>query len=164
MKNNDVLRRIRYAFDFNDSKMMALFALGGTTATREQISSWLKKDDDPAYVSLNDRLLAVFLNGLIIENRGARDGGPPAPESKLTNNMILMKLKIALDLKAEDLLALLEMANLRLSKHELSAFFRRKDHKQYRECLDQVLRNFLQGVQLKYHPNLDGKAFDWGEH
>jgi uncharacterized protein YehS (DUF1456 family) len=78
--------------------------------------------------------------------------------------MVLMKLKIALNLKAEDVLALLEFAKLRLSKHELSAFFRRKDHKQYRECLDQVLRNFLQGLQLKYHASAQGKVFDWGDH
>ncbi|MCD6188042.1 MAG: DUF1456 family protein, partial [Desulfuromusa sp.] len=29
MTNNDVLRRIRFIFDFSDSKMMALFNLAG---------------------------------------------------------------------------------------------------------------------------------------
>ncbi|MDZ7923983.1 MAG: DUF1456 family protein [Marinagarivorans sp.] len=164
MKKNDVLRRLRYTFDFGDDKMIALFALGGVVVSREQVSNWLKKDDMPDFAPLNDKHCAYFLNGLIIDFRGAREETPPSPESKLTNNMVLMKLKIALNLKAEDVLALLELANLRLSKHELSAFFRRKDHKQYRECLDQVLRNFLQGLQLKHHVDTQGKAFDWGVH
>ena len=65
-----------------------------------------------------------------------------------------MKLKIALNLKADDVLGILDLANFRISKHELSAFFRRPDHKHYRECKDQILRNFLKGIQLKYRPNL----------
>lgn len=163
MKNNDILRRLRYTFDFNDTKMMALFDLGGQAATREQISSWLKKDDATGYAALNDKNLAIFLNGLIIDKRGPRDPEPPKPEAKLTNNMVMVKLKIALDLRAEDLLAILESVHVNISKHELSALFRRPGHKQYRECLDQILRNFLQGLQLRYHEKVEGRMFDWGD-
>ena len=52
-------------------------------------------------------------------------------------------------MKDDDVLETLKLANFRLSKHELSAFFRKPDHKHYRECKDQVLRNFLQGLQVK---------------
>jgi len=45
----------------------------------------------------------------------------------------------------------LHTANLRISKHELSAFFRKLDHKHYRECKDQILRKFLKGVEERYH-------------
>lgn len=147
MTNNDILRRIRYTFDFNDSKMIALF---NHQATRAQISDWLKKADDPAYQNCNDAQMAVFLDKLIIEKRGKKDGPQPAPEKRLNNNIIFRKLKIALNLKAEDVLAIMDLANLRMSKHELSAFFRKPDHKHYRECKDQILRNFLKGVQIKY--------------
>jgi len=61
-------------------------------------------------------------------------------------------LKIALDLKDEDILQLMTLADFSMSKHELSAFFRKPGHKNYRECKDQILRNFLQGVQLQYRP------------
>jgi len=156
--HNDILRRIRYTFDFNDSKMIAIFALADYQVTREQISNWLKKEDDPAYQNCNDTQLAIFLNGLINDRRGKKEGGPPVPEKKLTNNIIFRKLKIALDLKNEDVLEIMQLANLRISKHELSAFFRRPDHKHYRECKDQILRNFLQGMQLKYHPEAPSAA------
>jgi len=157
MTNNDILRRIRYIFDFNDSKMIAVFGLADHQVTREQISGWLKKNDDPAYLKCSDTLLAIFLNGLINDKRGKKEGSQPEPEQRLTNNIIFRKLKIALNLKAEGILEIMDLANLRISKHELSAFFRKPDHKHYRDCKDQILRNFLKGVQLKYRSNIQRK-------
>jgi uncharacterized protein YehS (DUF1456 family) len=154
MTNNDVLRRIRYTFDFNDSKMIAVFGLADHQVTREQISDWLKKDDDPAYKKFSDTQLAIFLNGLINDKRGKKEGPQPEPEQRLTNNIIFRKIKIALHLTAEDILEIMDLAGLRISKHELSAFFRKPDHKHYRGCKDQILRNFLKGVQLKYRADI----------
>ena len=154
MTNNDILRRIRYAFDFNDSKMISIFAQANHEVTREQVSAWLKADDDPAFKACNDVQMAMFLNGFINDRRGRREGEQPVPEQRLNNNIIFRKLKIALDLKAEDMLEIIGLTKVRISKHELSAFFRKPDHKNYRECHDQVLRNFLNGVQLKYRPKV----------
>lgn len=150
MTNNDILRRLRYSFAIDDSKMITLFRLGGDSVTREQISNWLKKDDDPAFVSCRDRQLAVFLNGLITDKRGQREGPKAEAENQLTNNIVFRKLRIALNLHEEDLLALFDSVQFRISKHELSAFFRKPQHKNYRACKDQVLRNFLQAIQEKY--------------
>jgi len=156
--NNDILRRIRYTFDFNDSKMISLFGLAGHQVTRSQVSDWLKKDDDPAFQKCSDTHLAIFLNGLINDKRGKKEGPQPEPEKRLTNNIVFMKLKIALNLKAQDVLEIMALANLHMSKHELSAFFRRPDHTHYRSCKDQILRNFLKGMQLKYRDNIQSNA------
>jgi uncharacterized protein YehS (DUF1456 family) len=150
MRNNDILRRLRYTFDLKDSKMMALFELAGHPVAWEQVSGWLKRDDDPDYQECSDTQLAIFLNGLIIDKRGRKDGPQPEPENILTNNVILMKLRIALNLKAEDVLEIMGLADMPISKHELSAFSRKPDHKHYRVCQDQILRNFLKGLQIKY--------------
>jgi uncharacterized protein YehS (DUF1456 family) len=150
MNNNDVLRRIRYTFDFDDSKMISIFGLADCQVTREQVSAWLKKDEDPARQDCSDAQLAIFLNGLINAERGKREGAQPGPEQSLTNNIVFMKLKIALNLQADDVLAIMDLAGFPMSKHELSAFFRKPGHKHYRECQNQILRNFLQGLQLKY--------------
>jgi len=151
LTNNDILRRIRYTFNFNDKQMVAIFALADQQVTREQVCNWLKKEEDSDYVNCTDVQLATFLNGFINEKRGKRDGEQPAAEKKLTNNIILTKLKIAFSLKAEEIIELLNAADLRISKPELSAFFRKPDHKHYRQCKDQILRNFLQGMQEKYY-------------
>lgn len=150
MTNNDVLRRIRYIFDYNDTQMITLFALANYQVTREQISIWLKKDDDPEFQECADIMLATFLNGFIIERRGQKPGVQVKPEDSLTNNIIFRKLKIALNLKDQDILEIMLLADFNMSKHELSAFFRKPGHKNYRECKNQILRNFLQGMQLRY--------------
>ncbi len=152
MTNNDILRRIRYTFACNDSKVIALFGSGGQKVTRAQISDWLKKDDDPAFQRCNDKQMATFLNGFINDKRGKREGPQPRPEKRLTNNLILLKLKIALNLQSEDILQIMELADFPIGKSELSAFFRKPGHNHYRACKDQILRNFLKGMQLKYRP------------
>ena len=162
MTNNDVLRRIRYILDLNDSMMINVFAQADIDVSREQVSQWLKRDDDPDYESLNDKQMATFLNGLINHLRGKKEGEQPKPEKSLNNNIILRKLKIAFNLQSDEILAVLQLEGFTLSKHELSAFFRKPEHKHYRACKDQVLRNFLQGLQLKYHPKKnDLEGFSW---
>ena len=153
MTNNDILRRIRYIFDYSDSKMIKIFSLGGKQVTRAELSNWLRKEDHPDYQACKDILMATFLNGLIIDKRGKKEGKQPIPELELTNNIIFRKLNIALKLQADDVLAILNLADFSMSKHELSAFFRKPGHKHYRECKDQILRNFLTGLQLKKRPD-----------
>jgi uncharacterized protein YehS (DUF1456 family) len=152
LNNNDILRSIRYTFDLDDSKMMALFKLAGYHITREQVCNWLKKDDDPALENCTDTQLAIFLNGLINDKRGKKEGPQAEAEKRLNNNLVLWKLKIALNLTGGEILKIIDLAGLRVSQHELSAFFRRPDHSHYRLCKDQVLRNFLKGLQLRYRP------------
>lgn len=130
---------------------MAIFSAGDLTVTRDQISNWLKKEEDPAYVNCPDTTFAAFLNGFINERRGKKEGEPAKAEKRLNNNIILTKLKIAFNLKAEDIIAMLESVDFRLNKPELSAFSRKPDHKNYRECKDQVLRNLLQAIDKKFH-------------
>lgn len=158
MTNNDILRRLRYAFEYNDKKMIGIFAHANSTVNGKQITSWLKKDDVEGYVELTDTELAVFLNGLIIEKRGKKDGPQPTPEKRLNNNLILTKLKIALNLKAEDIVDMLKAVDFNISKGELSAFFRKPDHKHYRQCKAQFLRNFVMAIQKKYRKSPAPKA------
>lgn len=148
--SNDVLRRIRYIFDLSDSAMIAVFGCADCEVSREQVSNWLKKDDDPAYQEMTHSQLATFLNGLIADKRGKKDGPQPTPERRLSNNLIFLKLKIALNLQADDIFDIMNLAGFPLSKHEISAFFRKPEHKNFRDCKDQVLRNFLKGLELKY--------------
>ena len=155
MTHNDVLRRLRYSFDFSDAKMIAIFALADHEVSREQVNGWLKKEDDPAFQVCSDTTLAIFLNGLIIERRGKKGGPQPEPDQRLNNNIIFRKLKIALNLKAEEVLQILKLGGMTISKHELSAFFRKPGHKHYRNCNDQIFRNLLNGVQRTYR---DGES------
>lgn len=155
MNNNDILRRIRSIFDFNHSKIISILGLAGQQISRDQVSAWLKKDEDPALQPCTDTDLVTFLNGLIIETRGPKDATQSEPEKKLTNNVVFMKLKIALNLQADDVLGILLLAGYEMSRHELSALFRKSNNKRYRECKDEVLLLFLKGLQMKYRDKSD---------
>lgn len=150
MLNNDVLRRVRYILDLSDSEMMAICALADLEVSREKLSQWLKKDDDPDYLSCSNVEFSSFLNGLISEKRGKKEGEQPKPLKSLSNNIIFKKLTIAFNLKSDEVIEVLGLVDLRVGKHELSAFFRKADHKNYRECKAQILRNFLNGLQEKF--------------
>ncbi|GAA5314805.1 MAG: DUF1456 family protein [Candidatus Pelagadaptatus aseana] len=154
MTNNDILRRIRYILDYNDHQMLAITRKAAPDTSLKQINSWLKKEDDKGYQACQDSHLAAFLNGLIIEQRGPRGEDLPSNEQSLNNNLILRKLKIAFHLQSDEILDILELAELSISAHELSALFRRPDHKHYRQCKDQILRNFLMGLQLQRRGDL----------
>ena len=149
MNNNDVIRKLRYIFDYNDQKMIEIFKFGGMDVSLDQVVPWLKRDDDPEFKGIYDKHLAHFLNGFIVLKRGRREGEQPKAEKTLNNNLILRKIKIALNLRDDHILELMDLADLPISKHELSAFFRKPTQKQYRLCKDQFLRNFLMGLQLK---------------
>lgn len=149
MTNNDILNRLSKTFDLNDSTIIEIFSLADFNATEAQVNAWLKQEEEKTSSKLSDTELALFLNGFINLKRGKRDGEQPKPEAQLNNNMVFQKLRIALNLKAEDILEILERADVRLSKHELSAFFRKTGNKHYRECSDQTLQNFLLGIQCQ---------------
>lgn len=153
MSNNDIFRSLRYTFDINDFLMIEIFGMAGQEVDRPTVSNWLKKEDDEDFKPLYDKDLAAFLNGFIILKRGKQEGKDPVIEKSLSNNQVLRKLKIALSLIDEDMLNMLKSVNFRLSKHELSAFFRNPTQSQYRDCKDQVLRNFLKGLQVTYRPS-----------
>jgi uncharacterized protein YehS (DUF1456 family) len=150
MTNNDILRRIRYLFNFNDFKMIEVFKLANFEVQETEVSNWLKKEIDPSFKEMTDKELSIFLNGLIIEKRGKKEGPQPVLEDPLSNNIILRKLKIALNLKTDDILDLFALIDKKISKHELSAFLRKPDNKSYKHCMDQYLRNFLNALQTKY--------------
>jgi len=149
MINNDILRRVGTIFNFTDEQVLKVFELGQCQITLEQLADFYKEKNDNAYKEISDVELASFLNGLIIEKRGKQDGPARQAEQQLTNNIIFNKIKIALALKADEVIAVLELAELSLGKYELSAFFRNVNNKHYRDCSDDVLSTFLKGLKIK---------------
>ena len=147
MTHNDVLRSVRYLLNVSDAGLAEIFRLGQREITREEVVAFLKNEDEAGYQPCSDKAMAHFLNGLVTYKRGKDDSRPPQPlELPVTNNTVLKKLRAAFALKDDDLIALLEKVGLQVSKGELSALFRRPDHRNYRECGDQLLRHVLRAL------------------
>lgn len=152
MINNDVLRSIRYMLDLGDGKVVAIAKLSDPMLPfeKEEVRDFVRREDDPGYVACSDRVLAHFLDGLVIHCRGRNDSLPQRPvATRITNNLVLKKLRVAFELKDVDLHAIFAAAGFPISKPELSALFRQPDHHNYRACGDQLLRNFLKGLTLR---------------
>jgi uncharacterized protein YehS (DUF1456 family) len=149
MTNNDTLRRLRYALNINDTQVAEIFALAGRETKDEEVAVWLKREDEPGYIDLQDSDLCHFLDGLIIQKRGPHPSGKiPEPLEFLSSNEILKKLRIALEMKEEDVLAVFAKAEFNVTKAELSSFFRKSGHRNYRKVPEQVLRKFINGLSV----------------
>src|ERR1039457_379920 len=157
MTNNDILRRFRYALDISNATMVDIFSQSGHDIDQTSLIDLLKKEDEAGYQECTPALMTLFLDGLIIHKRGRRESatGQVVPAiDELTNNAILKKMRIALDMKEDDMIAIMKLASVIISKSELSALFRNPGHKNYKNCGDQFLRNFLQGLTIR-HRNTD---------
>jgi uncharacterized protein YehS (DUF1456 family) len=137
----------------NDSTIIEIFKLADHEIGQTILTGLLKKEDEEGFVNCGDVVLGYFLDGLIFYKRGRKEmkpGETRRSDSRLTNNIILKKLRIALELKEDDMLAVLKLAEVDISKSELSALFRKEGHKNYKECGDQFLRKFLKGLFIRY--------------
>lgn len=153
MTNNDILRQLRFALNINDSTMIEIFKLSDHEIEQSSITGLLKKEDEEGFALCGDDVLRYFLDGLILHKRGRKEmrlGETRKSDSRLINNAILKKIRIALELKEDDMLGILKLANVDISKHELTALFRKEGHKNYKECGDQFLRKFLKGLSIRY--------------
>ncbi len=77
----------------------------------------------------------------------------------MTNNDIFKKLRVALMLRDDDIIEILELVDFKLGKSELGAFFRKESHPNYVECGDQILRNFLNGLVIHLRGTKESPKF-----
>ena len=159
MKNNHTLDRLRAVLKLTDAQVVECFELAGHPLSPEARAGFHSQAQGEDRLALSDGQFGLFLDGLIIARRGPRpDGAAPAPVEVLTNNMILKKLRIALNLHEEGMLALFGAGGRVLGKRELSVLFRAPTHKHYKACDDDLLADFLQGIKRHGVPGDPGPS------
>ncbi len=172
LDNNDLLRRLRYALSCDDAQTAKLIQLGGGQATAAKAASWRVKDTDPQFAPCSAATISSFLDGLILEKRGPKEEKAPSPwpsrtknkqtapaaadaggsesgraqPEQMDNNVVLKQLRIALSLRSNNVHEILKAGGSAMSESEASALFRKPDARNYRQCGDQVLRQFIAGL------------------
>ena len=166
MDNNDILIRLRYALDIKNKDMIEIFKLGGMEFSKEEILLILTKTKDDydeidydnygeENIKCDNVMMESFLNGFVTFKRGKQEPKPGQPErpaitGERVNNLLLKKLKIALELTSEDMLEIFDSTGIKVTKAELGALLRKEGHKNYKECGDKFARNFLKGLAIKH--------------
>ena len=152
MINNDVLRSIRYMLDLPDATVVDIVKLADADFAIDTaaVQAFLKKEGEAGFVECSDAVLAHFLDGLVIHKRGRSTELPPRPvERRVTNNVVLKKLRVAFELKDVEVHQVFQSAGFEVSAPEVTALFRKPGHHNFRKCGDQLLRNFLKGLTLR---------------
>ena len=156
---NSVLRRVRFALSLDDTATINIFKLMDYAMEEDYLHGIMKQEDEDGFIPCRDKILGLFLDGLVIKRRGKQDNPNAKPprvlsgNDRIINNDILRKIRIAMNFREDDMLEILRLAQFNVGKSELSALFRKPDHRSYRVCKDQLLRNFLQGLVKKYRPD-----------
>ena len=103
-----------------DKEMLEILALGDKIVLRDELRGWLKKDKDESFKACSNKDFLSYLDGFIIYKRGKKDKAVPVTSQVLTNNLVLKKLKISLSLKSDDIMSLLELVGVKISKRSNS--------------------------------------------
>ena len=131
--------------------MQRLCGLVGVSVTPDALLGYFEREESFSHVLCPDAVLVALLDGLVLHRRGPpAEGSAARPRDDLfDNNLILKRLRIALEMKEPDMLQVLRLGGMDISPSELSSLFRARGHKHYRPCMDQLLRNFLKGLTIR---------------
>ena len=151
MQTNDILYKIQNSLNLTQIEMLEAYKLANYTMDEKHLDSLLKRRQDEGSKLCSYEELGIFLDGLVILKRG------PSPKKnsntndvELTNNLILKKLRIALELKEAETEIIFSLGEVELSKQQLASLFRKESHKNFKECSYELLMAFLDGLDEFY--------------
>jgi uncharacterized protein YehS (DUF1456 family) len=152
IKTNEILYRIQKALNLTTEEMLEAYKLEAYEMEASHLESLLKRRQDDGFRVATYEELGVFLDGLVTLKRGPSPKKPNDDEAvELTNNLILKKLRIALELKEAETEIIFGLADVELSKQQLASLFRKEGHKNFRACSDELLMAFLDGLDEFYY-------------
>jgi len=152
MQINDILFKLQKAISLSEEEMIQAYALADYDMTKERLESILKRRQDKGYAEATYEELGVFLDGLVLLKRGPSDKVARDDETvALSNNLILKKVRVAMELKEPELVILFALAEVELSKRQIGALFRKEGTKNFKACSDELLIAFLEGLDEFYY-------------
>jgi uncharacterized protein YehS (DUF1456 family) len=143
---NQVLVGLKQALQLSYSDIETIYALSGFEVSSKEIENFFKESTYRDSKQVGYEALGAFLDGLITFKRGEPPHTPPNEIQTLTNNLILKKIRIALNLKTHEIEIIFNLVDIFLTKQQLSALFRKEEHKNFKACSNALLLTFLEGL------------------
>ncbi len=152
MKINDILFKIKTALSLDNKTLLKAYALVEYEMSEERLENILKRHQAEGYEEATYEELGLFLDGLVILKRGE----PTTPSNddevfELTNNLILKKLRVAMELKEAELIIVFALAEVNITKRQIGSLFRKEGGKNFKVCSDELLLAFLDGLDEFYY-------------
>jgi len=152
ISTNEILYRIQKALNLTLVDMAQAYTLVNHEMEAAHLEALLKRRLDKGFELCSYEELGVFLDGLVTLKRGPSTKKKDENEVvELTNNLILKKLRIALELKEAETEIIFGLAEVELSKQQLASLFRKESHKNFKPCSDELLMSFLEGLDEFYY-------------
>jgi uncharacterized protein YehS (DUF1456 family) len=148
---NEILYRIQKALTLSTENMLEAYKLENFKMDDAHLSSLLTKRQEKDFKICSYEELGVFLDGLVVLKRGPSPKPSGDEAVSLTNNLVLKKLRIALELKEAETEIIFGLGDAQLSKQELKSLFRKEGHKNFKVCSDELLMAFLEGLDEFYY-------------
>jgi uncharacterized protein YehS (DUF1456 family) len=155
MKTSEVIQSIKEALNLNRAQIMHIYELEEVLITKDRVDSILKNSSKKGSINATYEELGVFLDGLVQYKRGTSKQ-TQEEDVILDNNLILKKLRAALNLKEHELIMIFELADYKISKSTIKDMFRSPNNPKLKECTNATLKAFLTGLNEFY--------FDSGEY
>jgi len=152
ISTNEILYRIQKALNLTMEEMLEAYKLEAYEMDEKHLSSLLLRRQDKDFKLCTYEELGLFLDGLVTLKRGPSPKKATDKETvELTNNLILKKLRIALELKEAETEIIFGLADVELSKQQMASLFRKEGHKNFKVCSDELLMAFLEGLDEFYY-------------
>ena len=152
ISTNEILFRIQKALHLTTDEMLEAYKLENYKMLEPHLKDILKRRQDNGFMLCSYEELGIFLDGLVTLKRG------PSPKKdtndevvELTNNLILKKLRIALELKEAEAEIIFGLADIELTKQQLASLFRKESHKNFKPCSSELLMAFIEGLDEFYY-------------
>ncbi|CAA6800147.1 MAG: Unknown protein [uncultured Sulfurovum sp.] len=152
MQTNDILFKLKTALSLENEQIIEAYKLADFEMTEERLVSIMKRRQDKGFEEATFEELGVFLDGLVLLKRGPSDKVANEDDVvELTNNLILKKVRVAMELKEPELVILFALAEVTLTKRQIGSLFRKEGTKNFKACSDELLNAFLEGLDEFYY-------------
>ncbi len=149
---NEILYRIQQTLQISTEDMIQAYKLENYKINKNHLENLLKRRTDKEFILCSYEELGIFLDGLISLKRGVSPKKAiDNREIELTNNLILKKLRIALELKEAEIEIIFALADINLTKQQLASLFRKESHKNFKPCSTKLLMGFIEGLDEFYY-------------
>ena len=151
MKLSYIFQSLKEALNLNRKQIIHIYSLQNYQMDEDRLNAILKNPSKKGAKEPTYEELGIFLDGLFEYKRKEKPRINEDEEVILDNNLILKKIRAALNLKEYEIELIFDLADFKISKSQIRDLFRSSNHPKLKYCDDKILKAFLEGLKEFYY-------------